>query len=373
VLPDAPLEGTRMLALAPVGGYGGFNTSVHRMRALQSLGVDLQVVDSAVPGGAPGGIGERLRAWMFRRGFAVPLPDRGDAAGRLLAAAAGDWDAIWLEKALTVGARRMVALRKACPRALLVGFSPDDMHARHNQSVQFLEALPHYDAFLTTKSYNVEELLEAGCPRVLFVGNGYDPEAFRPAPVSDADRARLGGEVGFIGTHERERADMMVRLAARGIPVRVWGDGWDRLRGAHPNLVVEGRPLHGADFAIACNAFKINLGFLRKLNRDQQTTRSIEVPACGGFMLAERTGEHTALFKEGVEAEFFSSFEELESKCRTYLADDASRHAIARAGRRRCIESGYSNASRLRAALAQLGLGAARQHVEPGSATTPGS
>lgn len=356
----APLRGMRALALAPVGGFHGFNTSVHRMQALVSLGLQMEVIDSAGNRGNPlRDVDTRLRAWMFRKGLRVGLPDRGKDAGRLLAAAErGPWDIFWLEKALTIGARQMKSLRRASPDAMILGFSPDDMSARHNQSQQFLEAIPHYDAFLTTKSYNVVELRAAGCPRVLLVGNGYDPAAFRPMTASREDVARLGGDVGFIGSFERDRADAMNWLAEQGLRVRVWGGGWDNVRVRHPNLVLERQPLYGDDFAIACGAFKINLGFLRKLNRDQQTTRSVEIPACGGFMLAERTPEHMALFAEGEEAEFFSSVEELAYKCKFYLEDDFKRTAIARRGYQRCLSGGYSNAARLGSALASLTLGA---------------
>ena len=95
----------------------------------------------------------------------------------------------------------------------------------------------------------------------------------------------------------------------------------------------------------------MNLGFLRKLNRDQTTTRSVEIPACAGFMLAERTAEHLQLFEEGREAEFFASPAELLQKCRRYLADETGRRSIARRGFERCIASGYSNAARLREAF----------------------
>ncbi|CAN5767783.1 hypothetical protein BH11GEM2_BH11GEM2_26040 [soil metagenome] len=350
---DQCLRGLKILAVSPIGGYHGFNTSIHRVRALEQLGATVGQLDTAQ--GDPTAVARRTNQVLnalFQRGLNVPLRDTNATCARLLAAVEREnWDWIWLEKSLRVGPAILSQVRRIEPKIRFIGFSPDDMNGRHNQSRQFLEALPFYDYFITTKSLNVNELVSRGCPRVLRVENGYDPAAFRPMPVGPREITRLGGDIGFVGAYERERATSMSRLAERGFRVRVWGYGWKRIGPHHPNLVVEHAPLLGDDFATACSAFKINLGFLRKLNRDTQTTRSVEIPACGGFMLAERTAEHSAMFREGEEAEFFGSFRELESKCERYLRDTAARTEIARRGRERCLASGYSNSQRLTGAL----------------------
>jgi spore maturation protein CgeB len=356
-----PLAGKRVLAVSPVGEYEGFNTSVHRITALESLGADVEVIDTAMVGvSALAALRFRVRNQLYVRGLGLSLPDPTDSGPRvLLAARRRHWDVVWLEKALTIAPRVVRWVKSACPRAKIIGFSPDDMSQRHNQSRQFVESLRYYDCFITTKSHTVEQLRALGCPQVVVVGNGFDPEAFRPISVTPADRQRFGGDVGFIGSFEEERAELLLGLALAGLHVRIWGLGWNN-RGSrawaaqaarHPNLRVENKALFHDDYAKACAAFKINLGFLRKLNHDQQTTRSVEIPACAGFMLAERTPEHLAMFEEGAEAEFFSSAEELLGKCRHYLDDEASRIEIARRGYERCIASGYSNAARLREAF----------------------
>ena len=119
-------------------------------------------------------------------------------------------------------------------------------------------------------------------------------------------------------------------------------------------LRVEDRALFGDDYAKAICSFSINLCFLRKLNRDLQTTRSIEIPACGAFMLAERTAEHRRLLDEGVEAEFFDNRDELLSKCRHYLSHEEERVRIAAVGRQRCVQSHYSYDDQLQGVLKGL-------------------
>jgi hypothetical protein len=205
------------------------------------------------------------------------------------------------------------------------------------------------------------ELYGLGARAVKFLNKAYSSDIHRPIQVSEKDRQQLGGSVGFIGAYERERAESIAFLAENGISVRVWGGGCERgwniwaKRHQHTNLQIETRGVWGDLYTRTICSFDINLGFLRKLNRDLQTTRSVEIPACGKFMLAERTAEHLGLFTEGVEAEFFSTNEELLQKCRHYLSWPDERETIALAGRQRCLRSGYSYEKHVGAVLDELG------------------
>ena len=100
-----------------------------------------------------------------------------------------------------------------------------------------------YDAFFTTKTYNVEELRALGCRRPLLIANTYDPATHRPVAVSPAEREAFGGEVGFIGAWEAERAQTLYYLATNGIRVRIWGGDWQRMGRRHERLVIGRRPL----------------------------------------------------------------------------------------------------------------------------------
>jgi spore maturation protein CgeB len=257
------------------------------------------------------------------------------------------FDLLWIDKGLTINAKTLEYTRKHHPACRIVGFSPDDMLNKNNQSRHFLSCLPLYHFYVTTKSFNVSELRGLGCPEVLFVDKAYDPHTHRPLPVTDTDRQRLGGRVGFIGQWEPARADSLRALALAGVPVRVWGYTWERMKNVPPGLIIENEPLWGDDYARAIAAFDINLCFLRKCNRDLQTSRSIEIPACGGFMLAERTCEHLRLFVESKEAEFFDDDDELIRKTYYYLDHLDERDQIAHGGLNRCEKGGYSYLRRL--------------------------
>ena len=89
--------------------------------------------------------------------------------------------------------------------------------------------------------------------------------------------------------------------------------------------------------------------------------RTFEIPACRGFLLAERTPLHQELFTEGKEAEFFSSTEECADKIRFYLSHESARAQIAQRGFQRCLDSDYSLRSSMAQALEQIESVFARQ------------
>lgn len=330
------------LRILYVGTLNEGGTCLQRMRMLIRMGHEVTPIDT-VPG--PLAARRLTLAWRVQHRLLGPR-DESRANERLLRLSPLlSPDLIWIDKGLTIEPATLAALRERWPEAYLLAYSGDDMFNPRNQSAAWRAGLRLYDTHVTTKSFNVEELLAAGARDVLFVDKGYSPEVHRPLPVSPADRARLGGEVGFIGWPEGARARSMRHLARHGIRVRVWGPWpvWER----RPNLTIEGRPLWSDDYARAISAFDINLCFLRKVNRDRQTTRSVEIPASGGFMLGERTEEHERLFREGVEADYFSSDDELLAKVRHHLAHPEERRRIAAAGLERCRSGGYSYADRI--------------------------
>lgn len=268
------------------------------------------------------------------------------------------FDVLWVEKALTLKPSTLHIVKNYSPNILCVWYSGDDMFARHNQSLYFRQSLPLYDVVITTKSYNANpnELPALGARRVWFVNKTYDPHQHQPVTVTDEDKKCLGADVGFIGTFEKDRADKMLFLGEQGIKVRVWGNGWGAYKNRHANLMIENKPIYDNDYQKAICATKINLCFLRKLNRDLQTDRTVEIPACGGFMLAERTKEHESLFKDNQEAIFFDNHnqQELLDKVRYFLAHDDERKHIAESGRKRCLASDYSHHHMLREIVSRL-------------------
>lgn len=264
---------------------------------------------------------------------------------------------IWVDKGLLIDPQILKNCKKLPSSPLLIHYSPDDMMNPDNQSRFYLRSIQLYDIHITTKTPNIEELKGLGANRVCFMDNAYCHAVHRPVPIADFDRKMYGGQIGFIGSYEEERSHSMLHIAKSGLQVHIWGPGWEnRNLVQHQNILIENRSLWREEYARVICSTEINLCFLRKVNRDTQTTRSIEIPACGGFMVAERTDEHLQLFKEDEEVVFFSSDDELVEKLRYYIKHPEERLRIARAGRDRCLKSGYSNKNRLKVFFQELGL-----------------
>ena len=239
---------------------------------------------------------------------------------------------------------------KGASAATLFHFYNEDIANRLNTMATLRKAVRRYDHFFTTKSFNIVNLSLLGAKAVTYVPHGYRDNCHFPVSVKKKDRERYGSDVVFVGTWERPRAQMLEQL--NGFNLRVWGNDWHRLRpGSALHLSVAGLAVYGGELARVFGASKISLSFLRKANRDRHTSRTFEIPACGGFQLSERTEEVLNFFEEGKEIECFSSLDELKDKITYYLKHESQRLRIAAAGLDRVRRNRYRFTDRLETIL----------------------
>lgn len=254
-------------------------------------------------------------------------------------------DYIFIVKGNHVKPFTLKKIKNSNVKSKIISWTQDDMFAFHNRSLYYTYGLKYYDLVVTQKSYNCDknELPSLGAKNILFQNKAYLPRIHKP--YNKCLNNGFKHNILFIGFAEKERFESMNYLAKNGFTVVIYGSGWDKeyyKNTAHENLVFNFKNLLNEDYAQAISCSKITLCFLRKQNRDLQTSRTVEIPACGGFMLAERTNEQLEMFSEKKEAEYFSTNQELLNKVRYYLENKKERKVIANHGRIKCLSSDYS-------------------------------
>lgn len=335
------------MKILSVGGMDGLsNTCLHRHWALEKIADQIDVINTS----GFTSLWYKIAYHLFLYGIPIRIPENRKENSQIIEKINSTYyDIVWIDKGVTIFPETLQYIKKKSPKTLLISYSPDNMALRHNQSQQYLECIPLYDHIITNKSYILEDMRKLGAKDIRFVNNSYESTFHYPRTLTSEDYKEIGGDIGFVGAWEKERCESILYLAQHGLNVRVWGGGkWLKYKGMYPNLTIENKGLYSENYSKSFQAFKISLCFLRKMNFDLQTTRTVEIPACGGFMMAERTSEHQAMFEEGKEAVFFSSNEELLKKCKYYLSHEEERKQIATAGLKRCQTSGYSNEDTIR-------------------------
>lgn len=246
--------------------------------------------------------------------------------------------------------------------AVLVNYATDDPFNRAASPRWAAAKIPLYDLYASTKRNIMSDVQARGCRNVAFVPFGYDPCLHFPeAFASSEERDKFSCDVVFIGGGDRDRYPYFEALvgALPGIRLHLYGLYWERSRVLAP--YARGFAL-GRDYRLAMHGAKIAPCLVRRANRDGNVMRSFEVPACGAFMLAERTAEHQEIFREDEEVAYFGSPAEFVEKVQHYLGHDGERERLAKAGYRRVVAGNHTYADRLQQILRLAGsLGSDRQ------------
>jgi spore maturation protein CgeB len=214
-----------------------------------------------------------------------------------------------------------------------------------------------FDLTGVQRDVNLAEYRNAGAREVVRIQTSFE-RTIHYAPDDSWSDARRDRMVSFIGTPYDDRADFLTRLWRAGVPVEISGSR-PHWQAALPPDAFAATFRHGELIGDAYREgiwrSRINLAFVTHSNRDQVAQKAFEITACGGFLLAERSPEHQACFREDEEAVFFSDIDECRAKINRYLNDEPARAAIAAAGKRRAWTSGYDNDSVLRRLLGRAG------------------
>jgi spore maturation protein CgeB len=265
-------------------------------------------------------------------------------------------DLVWLEWPRLITAETIAEIKRRLPASQVVSIQNDNPFADRTYAAygwgRFFEALPYYDLHFVKRTADIQEYGSRGAKRVELYTSGYCEEFLYP----ETPRPSTGAyQVVFIGTALDYRVGVLDRLTRKfKLDIHIFGERWNRtkLYWTRRNLL---HPVADGDVyrRIICGS-QVALGFVSHSNRDDWTVRTFEVPACGGFFLAERTKSHQQFYEEGKEAEFFANPEECRDKILYYLAHDSARERIAAAGRQRCVTSGYGLRARMQQALQKI-------------------
>jgi len=260
-------------------------------------------------------------------------------------------------KGVLVEPSSIAAAKRAGATAVL--WWPDVSFFAHGPSIP--RAVPHYDWIFTTKTFGLDDLkAKFGFSNASFLPHAFHPEVHRKFRADSSDEARYGCDVSFIGTWSPKKQMLLEALVARRpkVKLKIWGMQWEK---AGPGLAawVQTREVLGAEYSKAIRLSKVNLGILSEARQgsssgDLVTARTFHIPACGGFMLHERTNEVAEYFEEGRECGMFEGPQEMADKVGYYLDHPAEREAMAEAGHVRCLNSGHSVDDRARTMLSKV-------------------
>jgi len=262
----------------------------------------------------------------------------------------GYFNIIWIDKGVDFTPSTLKKLKsRLIKQGKLVHFNPDDPFGHyHKHWKRFIKTIPLYDIHFVSREENIKEYTAHGAKVVYDYDRSFSKKLHMPLKLSEDDLKKYRVEIGFVGTYAPEREEAIAYLISNGIEVAIYGNGWQNKR--HWDIIkpyFRSNAQMGINYVKILNGMRIALHFLRHENRDQQDSRTFEIPACKVFMLAERSPKHLSFFKEGVEADFFSTNEELLEKVQFYSKNEEFTKKIAEQGYLKCQNAGYDHHARL--------------------------
>jgi hypothetical protein len=231
------------------------------------------------------------------------------------------FDLVWVFKGMELTPKTIIHLGKSTRR--LINFNPDNpfiFSGKGSGNKNVSKSIPLFDEHFTYDhqvKVKIESEFGIKCTLVPF---GYDPEAITIEELNEVDEILA---VCFVGNPDAYRTQVLREILENGLPLHLYGHDWSKYLN-HPNLIIHD-PVYEKEYYRTLRKYRVQLNIMRVHNLESHNMRSIEVPGCGGIMLAPRTKDHEAFFEEGKDAFFYKDTIELISKANDILKMEDSK------------------------------------------------
>lgn len=207
---------------------------------------------------------------------------------------------------------------------------PDNpfMVANGNSNVEVIRSLGQCDIVLSWAQMLMPVFTSLGVGHACYMPFGYDERFFGGHAAGNELF-----DVGFVGTADDERVEILIGLMARlpGLRYGIWGNRWAEYLGQAPLLAsaYQGPAVYKEKMVELLRSCSIVLNPVRLQNHSSHNMRTLEASAAGAFQLATYTYEHAnVLFSEGKSVALYRNVSDLAAKTSWYLAHPEQRDFI---------------------------------------------
>jgi spore maturation protein CgeB len=189
-----------------------------------------------------------------------------------------------------------------------------------------ISSLPNLVAHFRTKGIQTELNRLAFEPSVL--------SALGTQPPRDID-------LSFVGSlsPEHHRRIEMLEFIALNAPLKVWGNGIERLPASSPLHACYQGEAWGREMFNVLRRSRVTLNRHIDMAQDwANNMRLYEATGMGAMLLTDAKRNLADIFQPGSEVATYTSNEDCVTKINTYLADEPARTAIAAAGQKQAME-----------------------------------
>ena len=221
------------------------------------------------------------------------------------------------------------------------------------------ELMPHFDAVFTIQRGGFHEQLRGiGVRNVSYLPCAANPNIHRSATLNEAERARFGSDVSFVGAGYGNRQRLFADLGLRNF--KIWGADWPDDSPVRRYVQENARRVTPEETALIYSGTQVNLNLHSSPHHsginpdgDYVNPRTFEIAACGAFQLVDFRSELAGLFREGDEVAVFHREEEMRELVQHYLEHPEERLQMAERAQQRVLRE-HTYVHRMTAALSFL-------------------